>query len=193
MRILALGVRNIPKTSFSVNDNAWLLFHPPNVRLPNEIEEIPTGEPDMTEGEDEDTVRSVPGLCLKGPSISNLQDTDLERRHSDSDPTAPRRLRYPTPASRHHHYPMYTPGGFDRRWVDGFELGLSDVKWVGNMMYDILFLQGVARVDVLSGWLLSLSDRTLRWNLGLDHPNYKIRTSWSDQVGTSMGRCAGKI
>ena len=51
VRVLAFGVRNTPKTSFSVNDNAWSLFHPPNVRLPNEIEDVPTEEPDMIEDE----------------------------------------------------------------------------------------------------------------------------------------------
>lgn len=60
MRVLALGVRNTPKTSFSVNDNAWLLFHPPKVRLPNEIEEVPTDGPDAIEDEVEDP--SVPGM-----------------------------------------------------------------------------------------------------------------------------------
>lgn len=53
------------------------------------------------------------------------------------DPTDPGRLRHPTPTLGHRNYPMYTSGGFDRRWVDGFELGCSDVKWVGNMMCDI--------------------------------------------------------
>ena len=59
MRVLAFGVRNTPKTSFSVNDNAWLLFHPPGVRLPNEIEEVPTDELDTIEDEVEDP--SAPG------------------------------------------------------------------------------------------------------------------------------------
>ena len=60
MRVLAFGVRNTPKASFSVNDNAWLLFHPPKVRLPNEIEEVPTDRPDMIEDGVEDP--SVPGM-----------------------------------------------------------------------------------------------------------------------------------
>ncbi|KAF9651080.1 hypothetical protein BDM02DRAFT_3163826 [Thelephora ganbajun] len=108
VRVLAFGVRNTPKTSFSVNDNAWLLLHPPKVRLPNEIEEVPTEEPDMIEDEVED------------PTVP--------------DPTAPGRLRYPTPALGHRKYPMYTPGGLDRRWINEFELEHSHVKWVGNMM-----------------------------------------------------------
>jgi len=29
---------------------------------------------------------------------------------------------------------MYTPGGFDRRWVSEFEVERSDVKLVGTMM-----------------------------------------------------------
>jgi hypothetical protein len=61
VRVLAFGVRNTPKTSFSVNDNAWLLFHPPKVRLPNEIEGVPTKEPDTIEDEVEDP--PVPGMC----------------------------------------------------------------------------------------------------------------------------------
>jgi len=112
VRIIALGVRNTPKTAFSVNDNAWHLFHPPKVRLPNEVEGVPTEDSDTIEDEVEDPVRSVPG----------------------ADPEVPGRLCYPTPTLGHRNYPRYTSGGFDRRWVDEFELGWSDVKWVGNMM-----------------------------------------------------------
>jgi len=61
VRILAFCVRNTPKTSFSVNENAWLLFHPPNVRLPNAIEQVPTDGPDVIEDEVEDHTSSVPG------------------------------------------------------------------------------------------------------------------------------------
>ena len=57
--------------------------------------------------------------------------------HPHVDPTAPGRLLYPEPALCHRNYPMYTPGGLDRRWANEFELKRSDVKWVGNMMYDI--------------------------------------------------------
>lgn len=133
MRILALGVRNAPKTSFSVNDNAWRLFHPPRVSLPNEIKDVPAEEPDMIGGETGDCVRSAPGLCHG--SKRHLQDVDVERCHPD--PTGPGRLRYPTPVLGHRNYPMHTSGGFDRRWVNECELQCSDVKWVGNMMYDI--------------------------------------------------------
>lgn len=62
MRVLAFGVRNTPKTSFSVNGNAWLLFHPPEVRLPNEIEEIPTDETDVIEEVEVVDALSVPGM-----------------------------------------------------------------------------------------------------------------------------------
>jgi hypothetical protein len=65
VRVLAFGVRNTPKTSFSVNGNAWLLFHPPKVRLPNEIEAVPADEPDMIEDEVKDP--PVPGTCRGGP------------------------------------------------------------------------------------------------------------------------------
>jgi hypothetical protein len=61
VRIIALGVRNTPKTTFSVNENAWHLFHPPKVRLPNEVEGVPTEDSDTIEDEVEDPVRSVPG------------------------------------------------------------------------------------------------------------------------------------
>jgi len=131
VRVLAFGVHNTPKTSFSVNGNAWFLFHPPNVRLPNEIEEVPTDEPDMIEGEVEDP--SVPSTWHG--SKQNLQYVNVEHRHVD--PASPGRLRYPTPAPGYRKYPMYTPGGLDRRWVNEFELGRSDVKWVGILMCEI--------------------------------------------------------
>ena len=76
-------------------------------------------------------------------SRQNEQRVDVEHRHVD--PTAPSRLRYPTPALCHRNYPMYTPGGLDRRWVNEFELKRSDVKWVGNMMYDVL-------CELAEGW-----------------------------------------
>ena len=76
-------------------------------------------------------------------SRQNGQRVNVEHRHVD--PTAPSRLRYPTPALCHRNYPMYTPGGLDRRWVNEFELKRSDVKWVGNMMYDIL-------CELAEGW-----------------------------------------
>jgi len=65
VRVLAFGVRNAPKTSFSVNDNAWLLFHPPMVRLPNEIEAAPADGRDMIEVEVRDP--PVPGTLRGGP------------------------------------------------------------------------------------------------------------------------------
>lgn len=68
-------------------------------------------------------------------SWQDLQYIDVENLHVD--PIAPGRLRYPTPALVHRNYPMYTPGGRDRRWVDESELERSNVKWVGNMMCDI--------------------------------------------------------
>ena len=49
-----------------MNDNAWLLFHPPNVRLPNETEEVPTHEPDTI---DEVKAPSVPGMRATVPQI----------------------------------------------------------------------------------------------------------------------------
>jgi len=170
VRILALGVRNAPKTSFSVNENAWRLFHPPRVSLPNEIEDIPADEPDTIGGKTGDRLRSVPGLCHG--SKQNAQDFDVERCHPD--PMDPGRLRYPTPVLYHCNYPMYTSGGFDRRWVNECELGRSDVKWVGNMMYDIALRVCSISTDVYSfpGWWPSLSDPT-RWSPGLDHPSYK--------------------
>lgn len=51
VRVLAFGVRNTPKSSFSVNDNAWRLFHPPAVWLPSEIEQVSTDEPGAIEDE----------------------------------------------------------------------------------------------------------------------------------------------
>ena len=81
-------------------------------------------------------------------SRRDLQCIDVEHLHVD--PVAPGRLRYPTPALVHRNYPMYIPCGLDRRWVNEFELERSDVKWVGNMMYDISLQvpRGVSSTDV---------------------------------------------
>ena len=116
--------------------------------------------------------------------------------HLHVDPAAPGRLRYPTPVLAHRNYPGYTPSGRDRRWVNELELERSDVKWVGNMMYDTYpltrFLRSGTDGFFFQGWWLN-SSVPIPWNLGLDRPNYKTQILWSDQAVTSTHRCAGRI
>ena len=79
---------------------------------------------------------------------------------------------------------MYTPGGLDRRWVNESELKRSDVKWVGNMMYDIrleahrgaaltrIILQvgGTARRTPYDGAMVSITPVTRLRSCGWTRP-----------------------
>jgi len=128
--------------------------------------------------------------------VRSWENLRIEVEHLHVDPAAPGRLRYPTPVLAHRNYPGYTPGGRDRRWVNELELERSDVKWVGNMMYDTYPLTRFSRSGtdgfLFQGWWLN-SSVPIPWNPGLDRPNYKTQILWSDQAVTSTHRCAGRI
>ncbi|KAJ7721188.1 hypothetical protein DFH07DRAFT_303044 [Mycena maculata] len=44
------------------------------------------------------------------------------------------RLRYPLPAQTHAEYPLYTPGGADKRWIIAEGLEEAGLQWVGGLM-----------------------------------------------------------
>ncbi|KAF9238750.1 hypothetical protein BU15DRAFT_47325 [Melanogaster broomeanus] len=89
VRILALGVLDLPRTSLNVNPNAYTFLRPSGF----------------------------------GPSsISG-------------------RMSHPRPSPSHRNYPMFTPGGGDRRWsADDTEA--EGMQWVGGLMYDSLYVMG---------------------------------------------------
>jgi hypothetical protein len=115
VRILALGVLNTPKTLFSVNNNAWALLHPPRIRI----------------------LESAGDHSWKSASYSDDQDSEHPycTDRIGLDVGSSYQIRHPTPCISHENYPMYTPGGFDRRWVQPGEIEETTLKWVGTMMY----------------------------------------------------------
>ena len=46
-----------------------------------------------------------------------------------------RRLTHPLPSPCHANYPLYTPGGEDKRWIGNEELEENGRQWVGPMLY----------------------------------------------------------
>lgn len=113
VRILALGVLNKPRVSFSVNSNARLLLHPPCI------------------GEDR-----FYGTCLKfglNCVIINVSSHPDETGMNNAYP----RLTHPLPASCHENYPQYTASGQDRRIIA--DVDDTGMQWVGGLMCVLTF------------------------------------------------------
>lgn len=121
VRIIALGVLSKPRSSFSVNQNARLLLHPPG----------------MTKGDDEVTSGQA-GHVSEGSeeSFSPVLETPLPVRtvHPINVKDTYRLLTQPMPSTCHANYPFYTPGGEDKRWLGNEEMEEGGRQWVGPMM-----------------------------------------------------------
>ncbi|ETW84135.1 hypothetical protein HETIRDRAFT_311797 [Heterobasidion irregulare TC 32-1] len=118
VRIIALGVLNRPRGTFTVNHNARLFLHPPGIEI--------------TEPVDDETRDDSPGRRL---SISSHAGTI----HSvSSDPASPstqhERLTHPMPSPSHANYPLHTPSGEDKRWIGSGALEEGGQLWVGPLM-----------------------------------------------------------
>jgi hypothetical protein len=42
---------------------------------------------------------------------------------------------HPSPAESHRNYPLYTPGGSDKRWLGSGSLEEKGQQWVGGLMF----------------------------------------------------------
>ncbi|KAJ7498687.1 hypothetical protein FB451DRAFT_1202719 [Mycena latifolia] len=60
-------------------------------------------------------------------------------------------LRYPLPAQTHANYPLYTPGGTDKRWIITKESEESGLQWVGGLMI-VAQILGPGVNDVAHDW-----------------------------------------
>ncbi|KAG2156301.1 hypothetical protein DEU56DRAFT_723385 [Suillus clintonianus] len=90
VRVIAIGVLHMPRSSLTVNYNARALLHPPGIE-------------------------------------------------ATSTATRPyNKLTHPLPAESHRNYPLYTPGGGDRRW--GF-LEEEGQQWVGGLMITVQLIR----------------------------------------------------
>ncbi|PIL37342.1 hypothetical protein GSI_01035 [Ganoderma sinense ZZ0214-1] len=121
VRIIALGVLSKPRSSFSVNQNARILLHPPG----------------MTKGDDE-VASAQAGHVSEGSeeSFSPVLETPLPARavHPINVKDTYRLLTQPLPSPCHSNYPFYTPGGEDKRWLGNEEVEEGGRQWVGPMM-----------------------------------------------------------
>ncbi|KIL00509.1 hypothetical protein PAXRUDRAFT_129640 [Paxillus rubicundulus Ve08.2h10] len=131
-RIIVLGVLDRPRTSLTVNPNAQVFLRPPGARAAR--------SGDMTEG---------------GDVVSNRSDLPASRVAETTLRSKPvyDRIYHPMPSPLHYNYPMYTPGGGDRRWfVDIREiLGEEAMQWVGGLMVTVQLrphAQGLDTYDI---------------------------------------------
>ncbi|OBZ76557.1 hypothetical protein A0H81_03858 [Grifola frondosa] len=128
VRILALGVLNKPRSSFTVNHNARIFLHPPGT--------------DKGEDEDEPSIAERSSVISDKSFVSALSHV-AEQSESTSTGRHPnlndvyRRLTYPTTSLSHANYPFYTPGGGDKRWLGSNELEERGMQWVGSLMLTV--------------------------------------------------------
>ncbi|TFK85434.1 hypothetical protein K466DRAFT_494726 [Polyporus arcularius HHB13444] len=125
VRIIALGVLSKPRSSFSVNQNARLLLHPPGVTKGADegAHAAPAAAGNVSEGSEEGFPIAPLHLSVVGRTARaiNLKD-------------AYRPLARPLPSPCHANYPFYTPGGEDKRWLGNEDLEENGRQWVGPMM-----------------------------------------------------------
>lgn len=125
VRIIALGVLNRPRGTFTVNHNARLFLHPPGIEI--------------TEPVDDETRDDSPGRRL---SISSHASTTHSVSSDPASPTSPvfhaqpryERLTHPMPSPSHANYPLHTPSGEDKRWIGSGTLEEGGQLWVGPLM-----------------------------------------------------------
>ncbi|KAG0709879.1 hypothetical protein DFH29DRAFT_886232 [Suillus ampliporus] len=134
VRVIAIGVLHMPRSSLTVNDNARAFLHPPGIEATDTL-----------------------GVNLKGNSRALHDSPYGDERDAVSRPTSVsyKRLTHPLPAESHRNYPLYTPGGGDRRWGSE-EQGL---QWVGGLMVTVQVIRPRAR-----GYVEDRSDFGASWN-----------------------------
>ncbi|KAF8843087.1 hypothetical protein BDN67DRAFT_897816 [Paxillus ammoniavirescens] len=133
-RIIVLGVLDKPRTSLTVNPNAQAFLRPPGAR--------PARSGDTTNGADVVSNSSN----LPASRVAAILHTETTLR---SNPIYDR-LYHPMPSPLHYRYPMYTPGGGDRRWfVDIREiLDEEAMQWVGGLMVTVQLRPHAQGLDI---------------------------------------------
>lgn len=110
VRVVAIGVLHMPRSPLIVNHNAHALLHPPGIEI--------TGTHGANlKGNNRALHNSPYGDEYDGPLAAGS--------HLYS------KLTHPLPAESHRNYPLYTPGGGDRRWGSLEEEGK---QWMGGLM-----------------------------------------------------------
>ncbi|TCD67562.1 hypothetical protein EIP91_012259 [Steccherinum ochraceum] len=118
VRIIALGVLNRPRSTFTVNRNARILLHPPGIQKDaGDSDSDEWRSVHSTSSSDEQPAAPEPPTPIIG---------DINQVY--------RRLTHPLPAPSHANYPFFTPGGSDKRWFGSGESEENGRQWVGGLM-----------------------------------------------------------
>ncbi|KAJ3828104.1 hypothetical protein F5880DRAFT_1029998 [Lentinula raphanica] len=113
VRIIALGTLNRPRSTLTVNPNAHTFLHPPGI---DDLQTLRNNR-----------VVTDHGVYPLGPDTADYPGV--------SPPSIDfSKMTHPLPASSHHDYPWYTPGGGDKRWLGSGEVEEEGLKWVGGLM-----------------------------------------------------------
>lgn len=135
VRVIAIGVLHIPRSPLLVNRNAHALLHPPGIEIDTlgaNFKRNSRALHDSTYGDEYD-----------GPSAAG--------------PCPYIKLTHPLPAESHRNYPLYTPGGGDRRWGS---LEKEGRQWVGGLMVMVQLI----RPRAIIGYEQDESEFVGSWN-----------------------------
>ncbi|KAI5119587.1 hypothetical protein M0805_005759 [Coniferiporia weirii] len=150
VRILALGVLCKPRSTFSINENARMLLHPPGVH------------------KDEDEAAILDG---------NMRMLSRDTNHFNPPPAnseyAP--LMHPRPSSSHTNYPLFTAGGEDVRWTGEGMMEEHGNYWVGGLLLTAQLVTPQTRTH--SGEMPALQDLDLVVGPGRSH---YMSFTWAD-------------
>ncbi|KAG1755449.1 hypothetical protein EDB19DRAFT_406890 [Suillus lakei] len=117
VRVIAIGVLHMPRSPLTVNRNARALLHPPGIEATDTLGA-------NLKGNSRASHDSPYGDECDGPSAA------VSRPYN--------KLTHPLPAKSHCNYPLYTPGGGDRRWGSLEEEGQ---QWVGGLMVTVQLIR----------------------------------------------------
>ena len=120
VRILAFGVLNAPRSPLTVNRNARRLLQPPGV-YPST-----TDAASIRSGDTASTANTRCGLSIPSKSSIGLNLIPFT--------AAMEPMSYPHPMPSHTKYPLFTPGGKDKRWLSDVSEDGSGRQWVGGML-----------------------------------------------------------
>ncbi|THH11905.1 hypothetical protein EW145_g329 [Phellinidium pouzarii] len=156
VRILALGVLCKPRSTFSINENARVLLHPPGIQRDDEVSASLTSRVSVDE---KMGVLSRDSNHFNSPLINSEYTL----------------MTHPQPSPRHINYPLYTPGGEDVRWTGAGLLEEQGNFWVGVQLLTAQLVTPQTRTH--SGELPVLQDLDLVLGPGRSH---YMSFTWAD-------------
>ncbi|KAH8118654.1 hypothetical protein DFH11DRAFT_1568580 [Phellopilus nigrolimitatus] len=171
VRILAFGVLCKPRSTFSINENARTLLHPPGIHR-DEEEEASSISP-RASFDESISVISRDANYFNPPPMNSVYEP----------------LTYPQPSSSHANYPFFTPGGGDLRWRGAGLLEEQGNYWVGGMLLTAQLVTQDTRTH--SGEMPALQDLDLVVGPGRSHYMSLI---WADldAIAPWMSECITK-